>query len=220
MKLRLSVASATVVLCTAIAVAHAAVSDRIPLSYAPLPADTYVAPNAAGTTTLLAFIQSRDDLSMLADVVAGSAGFLQAFDATPEWSFTFFAPSNTAFHNTGTYYSTYASRPKGKWWLGNLLQHHYVPFSALTVADLSTTTHVQRLQTGTYLYLSTQAVGGQLVINNASTVTEGDLAVTKGMVHIVDHLLDPSAQIFAAEYPNAKQSFIAGSCANPALPYC
>ncbi|CAK7227634.1 hypothetical protein SEUCBS140593_006641 [Sporothrix eucalyptigena] len=201
-----------------VAVVHGAVSDRTPLSYAPVPADVYVPTNAAGTMTLLELVQSRDDLSLLAEVVAGSAGFLQSFNTTPEWSFTFFAPSNTAFNNTGSYYSTFASRPKGKWWLGNLLQHHYVPFSTLLMSDFSTT--VQRLQTSTYLYVSTQLQGGQLVLNNVSVVTEGNIPVTNGVVHIIDHILDPAAQIFEAQYPSAKQAFIAGSCSNPSLPYC
>ncbi|CAK7237275.1 hypothetical protein SBRCBS47491_009920 [Sporothrix bragantina] len=212
------------VLLLAASGARAAVSDRTPLSYASMPVDTYVPANAAGTTTLLDLVQSHADLSLLAEVVAGSAGFTQAFNTTPEWSFTFLAPSNKALaNNTGTYYSTYAAQPKGKWWLGNLLQHHYVPGSALTLADLTAGNGaVQRLQTGSYLYVSLQAENGgtQVVFNNVSAVSTGDLAVTSGVVHIIDHLLDPAAQIFEPAYPSISQAFIPGSCANTALSYC
>ncbi|CAK7229688.1 hypothetical protein SCUCBS95973_007309 [Sporothrix curviconia] len=205
---------------------RAAVSDRLPLSYAPIPADTYVPANAAGTTTLLDLVQSRPELSLLAELVAGSAGFTQAFNTTPEWSFTFLAPSNTALaNNTGAYFSTFAAQPKGKWWLGNLLQHHYVPGSALTLADLAAGDGtVQRLQTGTYLYVSVQAesdsASSQVLLNNVASVSTADLAVTSGVVHIIDHVLDPAAQIFEPAYPSVSQAFIPGSCANTALSYC
>lgn len=42
----------------------------------------------------------------------------------------------------------------------------------------------------------------------------------QGIIHIIDHVLDPSAQIFNVDLPKVSQSFIAGSCSNPDLPYC
>jgi hypothetical protein len=39
-------------------------------------------------------------------------------------------------------------------------------------------------------------------------------------VHIVDHVLDPSAQVFEPDVAKTSQSFIPGSCSNPLLPYC
>lgn len=36
-------------------------------------------------------------------------GFAKAFNTTPTWNFTFFAPSNEAFNNTGAYFETYAN---------------------------------------------------------------------------------------------------------------
>jgi uncharacterized surface protein with fasciclin (FAS1) repeats len=104
------------------------------------------------------------------------AGFLQAFDTAPTWSYTLFAPSNTAFNNTGEYYSTFIATPKGKWWLGNLIQHHYVPNSQLETSAF--TTSYTRIQTGSFLFIGTQVVDGQLVLNNVSTVTSGNLPVT------------------------------------------
>lgn len=103
-------------------------------------------------------------------------GFLQAFDAAPQWSYTFFAPSNTAFNNTGEYFNTFAATPKGKWWLGNLIQHHYIPNSQLKYSAF--TTSYTRIQTGSFLYIGTQLVAGQLILNNVSTVTTADLPTT------------------------------------------
>lgn len=94
----------------------------------------------------------------------------------PTWNFTFFAPSDTAFNNTGQYFNTYAVTPKGKWWLGNLVQHHYVPNTQLSVSSFST--NYTRLQTGTFLYIGAQVVDEGLVINRAATVTEADIPIT------------------------------------------
>jgi uncharacterized surface protein with fasciclin (FAS1) repeats len=101
---------------------------------------------------------------------------LQAFDTAPTWSYTFFAPSNTAFNNTGEYFSTFVATPKGKWWLGNLIQHHYVPNSQLKTSAF--TTSYTRIQTGSFLFVGTQVVNGQLMLNNVSTVTSPNLPVT------------------------------------------
>jgi len=143
-----------------------------------------------------------------------------AFDTVPNWSFTFFAPSNEAFNNSAEYFSTYYDSPKGKFWFGNLMTHHYIPNSALTTSNFSGVE--SKLQTGSYLYIGAQIVNEELRLNQgAATVTDTNLAVTGGIVHIVDHLLDPAAMIFQAEeLPRMKQSFIAGSCSNPSLPYC
>ncbi|GAT27630.1 hypothetical protein RIB2604_02113240 [Aspergillus luchuensis] len=42
----------------------------------------------------------------------------------------------------------------------------------------------------------------------------------QGVVHIIDRILDPSAQIFESDLPRMSQTFIAGSCSNPQLSYC
>ncbi|OBT41686.1 hypothetical protein VE00_07800 [Pseudogymnoascus sp. WSF 3629] len=192
--------------------------DRQPLTYATVPKGTYVSPKNSNVTTLLDFIKSRDDLTSLASVLAECGGFLQAFDSQATWSYTFFAPSNTAFNNTGAYYSTFAATPKGKWWLGNLIQHHYIPNTKLKTSAFNTSS--TRIQTGSFLYVGTQIVGGQLVLNNASVVTDANLPVTNGIVHVIDHILDPSAQLFMTDVTKTSQAFIAGSCSNPLLPYC
>ncbi|KAL1858796.1 hypothetical protein VTK73DRAFT_7801 [Phialemonium thermophilum] len=204
-------------LAVAASAALASIVDRPPLSYAPVPAHMYVAPKKANATTLLDFVKSRSDLSTLASVLQEAAGFREAFDTPASWSFTFFAPSNAAFNNTGAYFATYAATPKGRWWLGNLVQHHYVPNSQLKSSLFNST--YTRIQTGLYLYVGTQVVGGgQLMLNNVSAVVEADLPVSNGVVHIIDHILDPAAQLFEPDVPKSSQAFIAGSCANPALP--
>ncbi|RFU81201.1 fas1 domain-containing [Trichoderma arundinaceum] len=189
-----------------------------PLEYFPAPSGTYVPPKDPSIRTLLDVVKSRDDLSILAEVLSECAGFGEAFDTAPSWSYTFFAPSDTAFRNTGAYYSTFAATPKGKWWLGNLLQHHYVPNSKLMVENFNAT--YTRFQTGTFLFVGAQVVDGKLTLNKVSSVTEADIPITNGILHIIDHLLDPSAQIFEADVPKNSQGFIPGSCSNPALPYC
>jgi uncharacterized surface protein with fasciclin (FAS1) repeats len=108
-------------------------------------------------------------------------GFLQAFDSQAAWSYTFFAPSDTAFNNTGAYYSTFAATPKGKWWLGNLIQHHYIPNTQLKTSAFNTSS--TRIQTGSFLYVGTQIVGGQLVLNDVSVVTDANLPVTNVRNH-------------------------------------
>ncbi|KAK1701423.1 FAS1 domain-containing protein [Colletotrichum godetiae] len=201
------------------ATSTAVAADRNPLSYAPKPAGTYVPPKTSNTTTLLDFINSRSDLTALSKVINGSAGFTDAFDTTPTWDFTFFAPSNAAFEkHTGQYFNTFTPTPKGKWWLGNLVQHHYVPNSQLLTSVFNET--ATRIQTGSYLYVGTRVKDGQVWLNDVAAVTEGDLRVTKGIVHIIDHVLDPSAQLFEADKPKAGQKFIAGSCSDTSLPYC
>jgi uncharacterized surface protein with fasciclin (FAS1) repeats len=172
---------------------------------------------------------------MLNNLANATSGFSQAFHTIPTWSFTFFAPSNTAFNNTGAYFASYAATPKGKWWLGNLIQHHYVPNTQLKSSAFNN--GYTRIQTGTFLYVGTQVVDGQLMLNNVSAVTSADLPVTsvstlntwsrlinaeskKGIVHIIDHVLDPSAQVFEHDVTKTSQSFIPGSCSNPQLPYC
>ncbi|KAK5171484.1 uncharacterized protein LTR77_004629 [Saxophila tyrrhenica] len=201
-----------------------------------MPDDVYVAPQSKGTITLLELIESRPDLSSLRQALeepAGQpeptgdknhhetnslAGFLQAFATEATWDFTFFAPSNTAFDNLGTYWQTFASTPKGKWWVGNQLKHHYVPNTQPKASDFNST--ATRVQASTYGYIGAQVVSGDLVLNSVSTVTEADLPVTNGIVHIIDRVLDPSAQIFNEDLPEQDQEFIAGSCTDPDLPYC
>ncbi|KAI8965320.1 FAS1 domain-containing protein [Daldinia sp. FL1419] len=193
-------------------------SNRLPLSYRPAPEGLYEPPKPVDSTSLLDYINSRPDLDSLAKVLSGSSGFLQAFNTIPTWNFTFFAPSNTAFNHTGEYFNTFSDTPKGKWWLGNLVQHHYIPNSQLKVSSFST--NFTRIQTGTFLYVGAQVVSDKLVLNRAATVTEADIPVTNGLVHIIDRIIDPSAMIFEADIEKAKQNFIAGSCSNPDLPYC
>ncbi|KAI2619459.1 FAS1 domain-containing protein [Hypomontagnella submonticulosa] len=193
-------------------------SDRLPLPYRPSPEGLYVPPKPLGSVSLLDYITTRSDLSTLAQVLSGSAGFVQAFDTVPTWNFTFFAPSDTAFKQTGQYFNTYVETPKGRWWLGNIVQHHYIPNTQLSISSFST--NFTRFQTGTFLYVGAQVIDGGLVLNRAANVVEANIPVTNGLVHIIDRILDPSTMIFEADIEKMQQSFIAGSCSNPDLPYC
>ncbi|KAK7711100.1 hypothetical protein SLS57_008190 [Botryosphaeria dothidea] len=158
---------------------------RAPLSYVAEPADLYSPAKPDDIVTILDLIRSRSDTSKLAQVIEKPAGFAKAFDTYPSWNFTFFAPSDEAFNNTGSYFETYLRTPKGIWWIGNVINHHYIPNTALEKGDFNST--LSRIQ---------------------------------GVVHIIDRILDPSAQIFEKDLPKVDQKFIAGSCSNPELPYC
>ncbi|RAH79152.1 FAS1 domain-containing protein [Aspergillus japonicus CBS 114.51] len=189
-----------------------------PLSYRNI-AGGYVTPKSKNTTTLLEFINSRSDLSVLAEELQNIGGFPTAFDTEPTWSFTFFAPNNDAFElHTGTYFNKFKSTPKGKWWLGNTLLSHYVPNTNLNSSSFNET--YQRFQTASYLYVGSQVQDGEIILNNVATVVEKDISITKGAIHIIDRILDPSAQIFETDLPKVSQSFIPGSCSNQELSYC
>lgn len=173
-------------------------SGRRPLEYASVSGNSYVPAKRDGTATLLQLIESRPELSNLSQIlpqVAGAfaspllgrgtkltcsfiivVGFTQAFDTDPTWQFTFFAPSNTAFANLGAYYNTFAATPKGKWWLGNQLMHHYVPNTRLNSTAFNQT--ASRVQSGVYLFIETQKVDGDILLNQVSRVTEADIPVT------------------------------------------
>lgn len=49
-------------------------TDRQPLTYAPIPDGTYVPTKNSSVTTLLDFVNSRDDLTILAGILKESAG--------------------------------------------------------------------------------------------------------------------------------------------------
>ncbi|KAL2793241.1 FAS1 domain-containing protein [Aspergillus keveii] len=188
-----------------------------PLSYRSID-PVYTLSKPDNVTTLLDFSASRSDLNKLHTSIQQSGGFQEAFDTNPTWKFTFFAPNDEAFNHTGRYFETFESTPKGKWWLGNTIIHHYVPNTILESSVFNET--YQRFQTGTYLFVGAQTEGDELVLNKVARVVESDIPITNGVVHIIDRILEPSAQIHEADIPWLKQSFIAGSCSNPALPYC
>ncbi|KAL4938377.1 hypothetical protein BDV06DRAFT_201030 [Aspergillus oleicola] len=188
-----------------------------PLSYRSLE-PVYTLPKDDNATSLVDFIASRSDLSQLHEALSQSGGFEEAFDTTPTWKFTFFAPNNEAFEHTGRYFKTFEETPKGKWWLGNTIIHHYVPNSVLKASSFNETN--VRFQTGTYLFIGAQKSGDEIVLNSVAKVVESDISVATGIVHIVDRILEPVAQIHEEDLPWLSQTFIAGSCSNPKLPYC
>ncbi len=80
-------------------------------------------------------------------------------------------------------------------------------------------------------------VDGVLILNRAAKVVEGPIVVDSGsspivtcltvrnrfvgVVYIVDRVLSPSYQEWESEnITHISQTFIPGSCSNPALPYC
>lgn len=72
----------------------------------------FVPAASANVTTLMEFIAGRPDLSTLAKNIGEVGGFLEAFNTTPNWSFTFFAPNNDAFmSHTGEYFNTFQATP-------------------------------------------------------------------------------------------------------------
>ncbi|KAL2814524.1 FAS1 domain-containing protein [Aspergillus cavernicola] len=189
-----------------------------PLSYRSIK-PVYTAPKPDNVTTLLDLMASRSDLSQLHEALSESGGFEEAFATIPTWDFTFFAPNNHAFAHTGRYFSTFKATPKGKWWLGNTIMHHYVANSVLKISDFNET--YQRFQTATHLFIGAQVGNNNdLILNQVARVVESEIPVTKGIVHIIDRILEPAAQIHEEDLPWVNQAFIAGSCSNPALPYC
>lgn len=88
----------------------AAQSIKDPLSYRTVEG-SYVPQKPENVTSLLQFIKSRDDLSELANALHSVTGFEEAFDTNPTWNFTFFAPNNDAFNNTGQYFETFEKTP-------------------------------------------------------------------------------------------------------------
>lgn len=81
-----------------------------PLAYRTV-ATTYAVPTPSNTSTLWEFINSRSDLSSLKTAVEQVGGFLEAFNTSATWKWTFFAPNNDAFANTGRYFSTFEATP-------------------------------------------------------------------------------------------------------------
>ncbi|GKZ33020.1 hypothetical protein AbraIFM66950_002737 [Aspergillus brasiliensis] len=151
-----------------------------PLNYRNIPG--YVASSSSNVTTALDLIKSRSELSILAEKISEVGGFAQAFDTNPDWKFTFFAPNNDAFESyTGAYFESFESTPKGKWWLGNTIIHHYVPNTELT-SDIFNET-LQRFQTATYLFVGSQVQDGTVVLNQVAKVVESDIPVTSVGTH-------------------------------------
>ncbi|KAK0461994.1 FAS1 domain-containing protein [Desarmillaria tabescens] len=149
------------------------------------------------------------------------SGFATAFDhvVNGTWSFTFFAPNNDAIESLNERYRDWLVSPLGRDTIGNLLIHHYVPNTKFMTSSFNET--YGRFQTGSYLLVGAQAIDNTVVLNRVAHIVEGDINVDSGIVHIIDRVLSPSYQEWEPE--NARlisQTFIPGSCSNPALPYC
>ncbi|GFF34964.1 uncharacterized protein sll1483 [Aspergillus udagawae] len=168
--------STLLVICLAVCGSVLAVTQD-PLNYRNIKA-SYVAPRSSNTTTLLQFIKSRSDLSRLSEALDKVGGFSEAFDTDATWKFTFFAPNNDAFEkNVGRYFTSFESTPKGKWWLGNSILHHYVPNTNLKSSNFNES--YQQFQTATYLYVGAEIQDGDLLLNKVATVVEKDIAITQ-----------------------------------------
>ncbi|EAW23627.1 uncharacterized protein NFIA_023380 [Aspergillus fischeri NRRL 181] len=172
----MKIISTVLVTClTACSSVFAATED--PLNYRNIKR-SYVAPKSSNTTTLLEYIRSRSDLSRLSEALDKVGGFSEAFDTDPTWKFTFFAPNNDAFEkNVGRYFNTFESTPKGKWWLGNTMLHHYVPNTNLRSSSFNET--YQQFQTANYLYVGAEVQNGNLLLNKVAGVVEKDISITQ-----------------------------------------
>lgn len=73
---------------------------------------------------------------------------------------------------------------KGKWWLGNLLQHHYIPNTAIQLSSINST--LSRFQTGTYLFVSAQRdADDDVYLNGVANVTEANIPVTNVSLRLI-----------------------------------
>ena len=59
-------------------------NSRQPLTYAPVPDGTYIPPKNSSITTLLDFVQSRSDLSVLAGILGECGGMFSSSSRTEE----------------------------------------------------------------------------------------------------------------------------------------
>ncbi|KAI5852789.1 FAS1 domain-containing protein [Morchella snyderi] len=186
----------------------------IALSFTASARENYTAPSSG--TTIMDYLNSDPDLSSLAAAMKLPLGFETAFSHTPETNnFTFFAPNNAAFasmsQNLKRFYLTPSTR--GRAYLGNTLMYHYLPVDVYkTDGGVLFTDTFSRVQTATFLFLGTQKVGKDLVLNRRVKVVKGDIPVAGGVIHIVDGILDPTGMFFDDEYavPKVKQTFMAG----------
>ena len=140
---------------------------------------------AADTIPAVAVASGRLDTLVAAVTAAGLAEAISG-----DGPFTVFAPTDAAFARLPE--GTIASllEPKNRDTLVRILKHHVVP-GRLTAADLVGRDSVETLA-GTELEL--EAVRGRLLVSEA-VVESADVAASNGVVHVIDRVLMPPAQV-------------------------
>lgn len=151
---------------------------------------------------LVEFAQSEPNFSLLAEAVVqtGLDGILSS-----DGPFTLFAPTNTAFQAfldaAGT--GTVANTPNDV--LTTILTNHVLggefPSGALITgyaSTLSATDFGDGVNTMMYVKLD-----NGVTINGSVNVTTADIAVTNGVIHVVDAVIEPATLVtFATSDPN------------------
>jgi transforming growth factor-beta-induced protein len=122
-------------------------------------------------------------LTTLLDSVV-KAGLVDAVDTTA--SITIFCPTNDAFARAGIDPSTTPADV-----LANVLTYHVVPAVAYTT-DVTDGLVVPTLQGGE---LTLTIRGGEIFVNGVAQVTVDNVLVRNGVLHFIDHVLLPSANI-------------------------
>lgn len=149
-----------------------------------LPSATIVenASKSADHTTLVAAVKAAG----LVDTLSGAGPF------------TVFAPTNSAFEKLPAGTVDGLLKPEAKGDLTKVLTYHVVP-GTMTAADLmeriragNGTAELTTVQGGK---LTAKASGGMVMLTDAkggtSTVTQGDVMQSNGVVHVVDTVLMP-----------------------------
>lgn len=101
--------------------------------------------------------------------------------------FTFFLPNNDAFTQLSTEEQEQMKNPDNTNALADLITYHIVP-GKLKLEDFSDGEHIKTLE-GELIQIEVK--DKTYTINNAATVTEQNIEVPNGMVHIIDTVLVP-----------------------------
>lgn len=145
------------------------------------------------TQNAVDYARATPNLSLFATAVAQAGSAVQsALSQTTKNGITVFAPTNEAFKTAG-YADEAAIKAADATKLASLLTYHIVPSTTFSPGfrDNSELTTVQGGKLGV------KVAGGKVTLTgkgngaNVATVTQGDLALGNGVVHIIDRVLLP-----------------------------
>ncbi|WP_340063679.1 fasciclin domain-containing protein [Ascidiimonas aurantiaca] len=163
----------------------------------------------AVSQTLTAYFESRPEYSILSEAIE-QIGFSQALD-NPS-SFTFFAPDNDAFERylSQLQISNVKSIPTGL--LTQIIQYHMLSgarnLDQLTAGYTNTLAKEFSSQAAVQMYFT--KVQGQTRINNAFSVSQGNIEATNGTIHKVNEVLDlPTVATFLKADPQLNSMALA-----------
>jgi uncharacterized surface protein with fasciclin (FAS1) repeats len=165
--------------------ASASANTTVTVGGAPMYANRNIVQNAVNSrdhTTLVAAVQAAG----LVDTLSGAGPF------------TVFAPTNAAFERLPAGTVANLLRPENRAMLTSVLTYHVVP-GRMTAADLMrairTGGGMARLTTVQGATLTARMNGNNIVLTDArggtSTVTQGDVMQSNGVIHVVDKVLLP-----------------------------